>query len=405
MRRTSAPLRAGLLVGALALAVTAASVAPAGAARERRSGSWEVPGTARITIEGHGYGHGHGMSQYGAEGAARQGLTYRQIAEFYYPGTQWGTAAGRVKVQLTVDSTPQDLVVRARSGLTLRDSKVRGRVLLPENGATAWRVVTDRSGVGRVSYLTDRWYPYATLVGTGEFFAAGRPITLVTPSGDRAYRGRLRTAITSTGTRATVNELRLEKYLRGVVPLELPATWSPEAVRAQAVAARTYAAYERAHSRSSAYQICDTSACQVYGGVAAEHPSASRAILDTRTQILTSAGEPAFTQFGSSNGGWTAAGSMPYLPAREDPYDGWAGNPVHAWKLVVSDARLEQAWPAVGDLQRLEIASRDGNGAWGGRVRSITLTGSAGQVTVSGDGFRSALGLRSTWLTFSVAAG
>lgn len=404
MRRSTSAVRAGLLAGVLILAAAVVPAAP-GSAAERRAGGWEVPTAALITISGHGYGHGHGMSQYGAEGAARQGLTYRQIAEFYYPGTQWGTAGGRVRVQLSVDSTPQDLVVRARPGLSLRDSRAPGRVLLPENGATAWRVVTDAAGAGQVSYLTDRWNPYATLVGTGEFFAGGRPITLVTPAGDRAYRGRLRTAITSTGARATVNELRLEKYLRGVVPLELPATWSADAVRAQAVAARTYAAYERAHPRSSAYQICDTSACQVYGGVAAEHPSATRAIRETRTQILTSSGEPAFTQFGSSNGGWTAAGSMPYLPAREDPYDGWAGNPVHAWSVVLADTRLEQAWPAVGDLQRVEITARDGNGSWGGRVGSITLTGSAGQVTVSGDSFRSVLGLRSTWLTFSVAAG
>ena len=55
-----------------------------------------MPRQASVTIHGHGYGHGHGMSQYGAEGAARQGLTYRQIVEFYYPGTTWGTghAAG-----------------------------------------------------------------------------------------------------------------------------------------------------------------------------------------------------------------------------------------------------------------------------------------------------------------------
>ena len=57
------------------------------------------------------------MSQYGAEGAARQGLTYRQIAEFYYPGTEWGTGGGRVTVQITGDTTPADLVVRARPGL------------------------------------------------------------------------------------------------------------------------------------------------------------------------------------------------------------------------------------------------------------------------------------------------
>ncbi len=225
----------------------------------------------------------------------------------------------------------------------------------------------------------------------------------MTPSGDRAYRGLLRTAITTSGTRVTVNDVTLENYLRGVVPLEMPALWSAAAVQAQAVAARTYAAYERAHPRSSAYQLCDTASCQVYGGYDAEHPAADRAIAVTRAKILTSGGEPAFTQFASSSGGWTSAGSVPYLAAREDPYDDWSGNPVHDWSTRLDDTTLERAWPKIGDLTRMAVTSRDGNGAWGGRVRSITLVGTKGRVVVSGDSFRSALGLRSTWLTFSVA--
>ncbi|KQW45190.1 hypothetical protein ASC77_20675 [Nocardioides sp. Root1257] len=396
-------MRRALLLACTTLALVATTAVPAGAAA-RGVRAWDVAGNARITISGHGYGHGHGMSQYGAEGAARQGLTARQIAEFYYPGTAWGTGGGRVSVQLTGDTTPQDLVVLARPGLTLRDTAVPGRTALPNNGASQWRVATGPRGVTRVSYLATRWRSWATLKGPGEFYAGGAPITLVTPSGERAYRGRLRTAVTTSGTRVTVNDLNLESYLRGVVPLEIPALWSPAAVQAQAVAARTYAAYERAHPRSSAYQICDTSSCQVYGGYDAEHPAANAAVDATRRQVLTSGGEPAFTQFGSSSGGWTSAGSVSYLPARQDPYDGWSGNPVHDWKVRLSDAALEKAWPAIGDLTRIAVTSRDGNGAWGGRVRSITLTGSAGRVVVSGDTFRSVLGLRSTWLTFAVSA-
>jgi stage II sporulation protein D len=392
---------------AVCLLLTLSAVAPVDAApaptAQRGVRTWDVAGPARITISGHGYGHGHGMSQYGAEGAARQGLSYRQIAEFYYPGTTWAAGTGRVTVQLTGDTTPAGLVVRARPGLTLRDTAVPGRTVLPANGAKRWRVVTSARGVSRVAYLTDRWRGWARLEGRGEFYAAGAPITLVTPTGERAYRGRLRTATTSSGTRVTVNDLNLEHYLRGVVPLEIPASWSPAAVRAQAVAARTYAAYERAHPRSSAYQICDTSSCQVYGGYAAEHRAANQAIRATRGEILTSGREPAFTQFGSSSGGWTSAGSVAYLPAREDPYDGWSGNPVHDWTKRVDDVAVERAWPKVGDLTAIAVTSRDGNGAWGGRVRSITLTGSKGSVVVGGDAFRSVLGLRSTWLTFSVA--
>jgi SpoIID/LytB domain protein len=170
-------------------------------------------------------------------------------------------------------------------------------------------------------------------------------------------------------------------------------------VRAQAVAARTYAAYERRHRSGP---ICDTWSCQVYGGHSAEHPAADAAVEATRRLVLEHDGGPAFTQFGSSSGGWTSAGSMPYLPAQADPYDDWAGNPNHAWSVAVTDARFEDAWPAVGNLRRLVVTERDGNGEWGGRVRSLRVVGAKGAVTVSGDTLRSVLGLRSPWVTFVV---
>lgn len=388
----------------LALVFAASTVAVAGPAVAADEDVWKVPASATVTIKGHGYGHGHGMSQYGAEGAARQGLTYRQIAEFYYPGTEWGTAKGRVTVLLSADTT-DDLIVNARPGLTVRDTatKAKQRLALPDNGAKRWRVAVGTDGVNRVFYRDRRWHAWKVLKGEGEFYAGGEPITLVTPSGERSYRGRLRVAVTGAGERVTVNVLDLESYLKGVVPLEIPASWSTEAVRAQAVAARTYATYERRHPLSDAYQLCDTTSCQVYGGVDAEYPASDSAVDATAGIILTSGGEPAFTQFGSSSGGWTSAGSVPYLPARRDPYDGWSGNPVHTWTTTIDDARLEQAWPAVGNLARIAVTARDGNGDWGGRIRSIALRGSDGRVVVSGDTFRAVLGLRSTWVTFKVA--
>ena len=388
---------AGLLTTALAVSLSVG--APASAAT---GDAWKVPAQATITVKGHGYGHGHGMSQYGAEGAARQGLGYRQIAGFYYPGTDWGTATGRVTVLITADTT-DDLLVEARPKLTVRDTAGGGRMSLPDNGATRWKVAVGTDGVNRVLYRTQRWHRWKALAGQGEFYAAGQPITLVTPAGDRAYRGRLRVGVTSSGDRVTVNDLALDNYLKGVVPLEIPASWSPDAVRAQAVAARTYAAYERAHPQSAAYQLCDTWSCQVYGGYDAEYPASNRAVDDTAKQVLLSGGAPAFTQFGSSSGGWTAAGSAPYLPAQKDPYDGWAGNPMHTWSTRVDDGVLERTWPGVGDLRRIAVTKRDGNGDWGGRVSSITLSGTGGKVVVSGDTFRTLLGLRSTWVTFRVS--
>lgn len=389
-------LLAGVLAGVLGAGVLLA--APAGAATPD---AWPVPSHATITVRGHGYGHGHGMSQYGAEGAARQGLDHRQIVEFYYPGTTWGKIRGRISVLLTA-ATSDDLVVRARRGLTVRDLAGGGPVPLPANGASLWMVRPLAGGGSQVFYRTGRWHRWGSLDGAGELAAGGEPVTLVTPSGDRAYRGRLRSAVTSSGDRVSVNVLRMDRYLLGVVPLEIPASWEPEAVQAQAVAARTYAAYARAHSPSAAYDICDTSSCQVYGGYGAEHPASNDAVAATSRQVLLSGGQPAFTQFGSSSGGWTAAGSVPYLPAQRDPYDAWSGNPVHRWSTTIGDAAIERAWPGVGDLRRIRVDRRDGNGQWGGRVAALTLIGTGGSVPVSGDTFRSVLGLRSTWLTFSV---
>lgn len=392
--RTSRAVHVGVLACVVPLLLTGLA-APATAVD-----SWPVPRQAWITIKGHGYGHGHGMSQYGAEGAARQGLSYRRIANFYYPGTSWGTARGRVQVEISADTT-DDLVVVARTGLRVRDSGTGTVTRLPDNGATRWRLMVDPAGQDRVSYLTDRWRAWRGLEGEGTFSAGGAPIALVTPSGVRRYRGRLSAVAPGAGSQArdTINRLSLDHYLKGVVPLEMPASWSPAAVQAQAVAARTYAAYERAHRTSP---LCDTTSCQVYGGVDAEHPASNAAVAATAHEVLLHRGEPAFTQFASSSGGWTAAGSVPYLPAQRDPYDGWAGNPVHSWSVRVSDALLESRWPAVGNLTRIVVDARDGNGDWGGRVGSATLVGGKGRVRVSGDTLRSVLGLRSTWVTFVV---
>ena len=118
----------------------------------------------------------------------------------------------------------------------------------------------------------------------------------------------------------------------------------------------------------------------MYGGYAAEHPASNAAVDATRRPVLHHGGEPAFTQFASSSGGWTSAGSVPYLVAQEDPYDGWSGNPVHTWSLRVQDGAFERAWPAIGNLSRIVVLDRDGNGQWGGRVASIRIVGGAGRV-------------------------
>ncbi|QCX28260.1 SpoIID/LytB domain-containing protein [Nocardioides jishulii] len=366
----------------------------------------DVPDGSTVVIDGRGYGHGRGMSQYGAQGAARDGVKHTKIVEFYYPGTSWGRVGGAVKVRIT-RNTSSTLTVRARSFLRVRDLKAGRTWMLPSNGAQQWRLTTDAKNRAVVQFKRKGkapWKRWKAFGGEAQFAAAGRPITLVTPQGDVAYRGRLRAAAPAPGsrTRETVNLVSMENYLRGVVPLEIPASWHPEAVRAQAVAARTYATYERSHPLARHYQICDTTQCQVYGGASAEHPLADAAIKATKAKILTYKGKPAFTQFGSSNGGWAASGTMPYQVAKEDPYDGWDGNPVHQWQVKLTDTQIEKKWPALGRLTRITVNERNGHGDFGGRVVTLTLVGSKSKVRLSGDALRTALGLRSNWFDFSL---
>ena len=397
-----------VLLIVLAVALTLSPAAAAGpssvTSAVRSAQSYPVPAGGTFTLHGHGFGHGHGMSQYGAYGAARRGSSYRDILGFYYPGTSWGGVRRWVRVLVTADTTP-DLVVSPAAGLQVRDLGSGMLYRLPViAGVRRWRLSVDgnRTVIG---YLTTRWHRYrpggrTALVGEG-LLNADTPLRLWTPSGSRAYRGVLLAAAPSPGStdRDTVNVVTMDDYVRGVIPSEMPVSWSTEAVKAQAVAARTYATWSRNQNLDRYWHICDTTACQVYGGVDAEQPRGNAAVSATARQVLTYGGAAAFTQFSASSGGWLSAGSRPYLVAKRDPYDDHAANPVHDWTLPLTASRIERAYPRIGRLQRLRVTRRDGNGQWGGRVLEIVLDGRRANVTLSGDAFRSAFGLRSTWFT------
>lgn len=383
------------VLASTALLAGVAAVAPASAAD-----TFTVPTSATITVSGHGFGHGHGMSQYGAQGAALQGLTQQQIIDFYYPGTERGKAGGKVSVLISADTT-SNVVVGKAQGLVVRSlsKKKTYRVAKLRPKASKWRL--EPKGANTVvSYKTDRWRKLTKFAGDAEFSAGKRPLTLKVPGAKVDYRGVLRSTQGDT-----VNVVSLEAYLRGVVPQEVPAQWLPAAVQAQSVAARTYAAYERANvSATRHFQLYDTTRSQVYGGYSAEQPESNAAIKATKGQVVTSGGLPVFAQFSSSNGGWMSAGSQPYLVAKQDPYDAAGGlNPNASWTATLSDRSIEAKWPQVGDLTRIDVPVRDGNGDFGGRADDVVLTGTTGTVTVSGEDFRFLLGLKSDWFTFTVS--
>jgi stage II sporulation protein D len=397
--------RSGRLLGAavvLAL-VSTALVLPTPVAQ---ADPIAAPRSGTFTIRGAGWGHGFGMSQYGAYGAARNGLTWTQILAFYYPGTKVTTMPSRtvLKVWITGDSDGS-LRVRPTAGLNVRDA-AGGRYTLPTGTRyTSWRI--SRSGAGyRLSYRsssgTEVTQPTGLSSGPWSFYSPAKVIRVMLPSGSvRPYRGSV--ALVPRGSSGrTVNRVLLEDYVKGVVPVEMPTSWPAQAVRAQAVAARSYAVRLRDFTNYAGYDICDTTACQVYRGLNGETARGNAAVQATRGAIVTYRGVVALTQFASSNGGHSAQGRYAYLAPRPDPFDGAVKS--QAWTRTVTARSVAAAWPSVGTVYGLRITARDGAGAWGGRVRTIAVLGSKATVNVSGATFRRRFGLRSTLFTVVGAA-
>ena len=228
------------------------------------------------------------------------------------------------------------------------------------------------------------------------------------PSGSvREYRGSLFLVKSGSGAR-TVNRVKLEDYVKAVVPAEMPTSWAKDAVRVQAVAARSYAVRLRDFTNYSGYDICDTTACQVYRGYAVttkgtrtvlETAAGNDAVAATASTIVKYQGAVALTMFASSNGGHTAQGAYKYLAPRSDPYD----NDIKSqdWTVTVKASTIAKAWPSVGTVKSLKVTARDGDGAWGGRAEKIRIVGSKKTVTVTGGTFKSKLRLRSTLFTIS----
>lgn len=164
---------------------------------------------------------------------------------------------------------------------------------------------------------------------------------------DLRVRGRLRVRVGVDGSLLVVNELNLESYLRGVVPVEMGPAVFPEleALKAQAVAARTYAVAHLGDHDDEGYDLCATPACQAYRGAAAEHPLSDRAVRESAGLVATFDGEPIDAMYSSTCGGHTEDAAL-LFPDRGQPY--LVGVPC-AWdrELAIRGTAAEGG-PAVG---------------------------------------------------------
>ena len=216
----------------------------------------------------------------------------------------------------------------------------------------------------------------------------------------RGYRGRLQVLVGGSGLRA-INHVGLESYLPSVVGSEMPTSWPQAALRAQAVAARTYALRQR--KPADPFDLSATVSSQVYKGVDAETPSTREAVLSTRGQVLMYGSSLANAVFHSSSGGATEnsgdlwSQQLPYLVSVSD-FD--QASPVQAWQQRLEPEQLQQAFAEIGGAQRIDVLSTTSTG----RVRQARVSGPSGTLVVSGAQLRSRLGLRSTMVRFELAA-
>ncbi len=410
-----------LAAAAVSLALGAAAVV-AGAGPAAASETIAVPSSGSISVTGHGYGHGHGLSQYGARGGALHGATATQMLAFYYPGTTATTlAAANVRVQLTANAG-RPVIVSARTGLGMRDS-VTGVVTPLSTAYAMWRV--NRSATGyTLDYLAwGSWHTSRTsthplgFVGgyTNRLWRATATTVNFAAVSSRGYRGELRAVINGSSL-MTVNYVLMDLYLRSVVPRESPASWPAAALQAQAVAARSYSAYKRATGSARIYDVYDTTSDQVYGGYVSYANAAAAGVIgeDTRTDAAVAAsanavrsygGKPIFAQFSSSNGGYSSAGSQPYLRFAADPWERYSANPYATWTASAAVTSL-RSLAGLKTLTRM-VVNRESTA--GGHVSTIAFTGTdtannARTVSKTGNSVRSYFGWRSTFFGFDTGA-
>lgn len=359
-----------------------------------------------VELLGHGFGHGRGLGQYGSLGyALDQGWTSERILDHFYGRTTAGTQPARdISVRLTALDGASTVTLTSAAGFYVGDVLVGGGsgAVLTRSGQQ-WTLRTQYAGCRGDGTTYGPWTFPAGVVVRPVAAPASASQLLTSCATGVGYRGRLAMSLDGSTTRV-VNVLPLEEYLRGVVPRESPAAWADlgggrgiEALEAQSVAARSYASAENRYPYAN---TCDTISCQVYGGAAkdgawTEDSRTDRAIAATAGVVRRwPDGRVVRTEFSSSTGGWTAGGDFPAVPDAGD-----TRSPNHTWRTTLTGAAIQAAYPQIGTFAALRVTSRNGLGDEGGRVLTMSVTGSSGSVSVTGNAFRSAMGLRSDWFT------
>ncbi|MEA2635921.1 MAG: stage sporulation protein [Chloroflexota bacterium] len=374
-------------------------------------------------FKGRGNGHGLGMSQWGARGRAAAGQDYKKILSTYYTGTRIDTrdTSGMVRIALTDD--PIDLA-RPWPRLFGPQAFIAGPLTvegLPQLQAPAGSSLGfDANSAGQpIAYVIAADGSHAapvvitnTLTIHSSSPAGIRTNIMQVMGGDfrsgaeqRRYAGLLRIVPKGGATVLPVNVLPMEDYLKGVVPAEMPPYWGVEALKAQAIAARTYAV---AHLGGGDFDLRASESDQAYSGLTDQRAESNAAVDGTRGQVLSYQGQPITAFYMASDGGHTVSSEyrfvqwnhgpvlrshLGYLTGISDPFDrgpSWQVGPFSADGAAVI---LNDNGVNIGDrLVGIDVLQKEPSG----RVVGVRLRGSSKSVEISGPTLRFYFGLPDT---------
>lgn len=375
---------------------------------------------ASFALTGDGFGHGVGMSQYGAKAQADAGRTVAQILSSYYTGTVLSTVADSAEIRVQILGGASSVSAKSAAvatgggaftvtagGVTLSGTAASTISFAPSSTSVRVTVTTNGSSATATGPVADvRWAGTRYLGGTATLLD-------VTGAGGRYRHGRVE--VTTISSRLNVvNILRLhDEYLYGIA--EMPSSWAPEALKAQAIAARTFAVAELQGgvSSSCACHLYDEVSSQKFTGWSKENEGTGAvygtrwkaavtgtAPASTSGQVLTYGGQLITAYYYSSSGGrtensedvWSAA--LPYVRSVPDSWSLTSANPYYGWTRTITQASMASAF-GLSDVMTLDLSARTA----GGSVDVAVARSAAGTAaSLSGQTLRSRLGLPSAWL-------
>ncbi|SNX52659.1 SpoIID/LytB domain-containing protein [Thermoanaerobacterium sp. RBIITD] len=223
----------------------------------------------------------------------------------------------------------------------------------------------------------------------------------------KRYRGFFEFLRQAGSDITAINVLPLEEYLYGVVPSEMPGSWNIEALKAQAVAARTYALYNIGKYSKYGFDLTNDTNCQAYNGFDGEYSNSTKAVDDTKGVVAIYDGKPIDAIFHSHSGGFTEdsenvyVNRVPYLRGVEDKYVFGYSKSLDNWVLYFTKEMIEQklrdTGHDIGNVNDVKVTDK----SWTGRAVKVTIYGDKGNYVLEKDAIRNFFGTKSTMLTIN----